>query len=84
MEVKSASIVVEDPRYSEGWSASLRLSWRLSSSLAANREATIRLKGSAARLFSEAGSSIDRRLLSLITSLSLGPEGTVLAYCCSG
>ena len=84
MGVRSASAAVEDHHYSEGWSTSLCLCWRFSSSLVVDREATIRLDGSVAHLFSEAGSSLDLRLFSPIAGLSLGLEGAGLACCCCG
>ena len=83
IEVESAPAAVEAPRYPEGWSTSLRLIWRLSSSLAADREAAIRPDDSAARLLSEAGSFLDLYLFSPMAGISLCLEGARLTcYCC--
>ena len=82
MEVRSASVAMEAPRCPKGWSASLRRLWRFSSSLTADREVAIKPDDSAARLFSEAGSSPDLRLFSPTAGLSLYLGGAGLACCC--
>ena len=61
----------------------LRLHWRLSSSLAVDREAAIMPEGSVSRLFSEASSSADRCLLFPTSSLSLDLKGATPTYYCA-
>ena len=81
-EAKSTSVAVGDACHSEESTASLCLCWRLSSSLAVDREASIRLEGSVGHLFLEADSSVNRRLLSPTVGLSLDLEGTTPTCCC--
>ena len=82
--VTSASAATSPPEahYSEESTTSLCLRWRPSSSLVAALEASINLKGSAARLFLKASSSIGHFLLSPVASLSVNLDGLALAYYC--
>ena len=82
METRSALATVRDVYHSKESMVSLRLHWRLSSSLVVDREAAIKPKGYVARLFSEVGSSVDHRLLSPTAGLSLGLEDVAPACCC--
>ena len=84
VESRSASAVEDHPRWPLGWSISLRLLWRFSSSLAADREATIGPNVFVARLFSDASSSPGLHLFSLTTGLSLCLGGVGLACCYCG
>ena len=83
-DVTAVSVVAYplDARCLEESVASLHLRWRPSSSLAIAWEVAIKPEGSAARLFLEAGSFVDRLILFPTASLSLDLDDTEPACCC--
>ena len=82
VEFRLASATMGAPRWWLGWTISLRLLLQLSSSLTAGREAAVKLGNSAARLFSEEGSSPSLLLFSLTAGLSLCLRGVGPVCCC--